>query len=148
MYNHSMANQENVKKYLAYWFQLGKRVVIGNGATHLLPQPVYRGNIYSQEFEDCWQRIISLESGDCYLEGTNETIAELLTPAWEMMPCSRCNMPIPMRNIGMPAEVCPCSNLPGWPNTDLPAPRSAINDQERLIGIRDRLLQNLSAKIK
>lgn len=148
MYNHGMANEKDVKKYLAYWFQLGKGVVIANGVANLLPQPVYRGDLYSQEFEECWQRIISLESGDCYLEGTNETIAQLLTPAWEIIPCGRCNMPIPIRNVGMPAEVCPCSDLPGWPNTDLPAPRSAVNNQERLIGIRDRLLENLSSKTK
>ncbi|AFY42657.1 hypothetical protein Nos7107_2033 [Nostoc sp. PCC 7107] len=148
MYNHGMANTEDVRKYLAYWFQLGKRVVIGHEATSLLPQPVYRSDRYSQEFEECWQKTISSESGDCYLEGTHETIAELLTSAWEILPCSRCNMPVPMRNVGMPAESCPCNDLPGWPNTDLPAPRSAIDNQDRLIGIRDRLLENLSTKTK
>jgi len=141
-----MANNENIKRYLAYWFQLGKRVVIGNGVATLLPQFVYKGDRYSQEFEDCWQRITSPESGDCYLEGTNETIAQLLTSVWEIIPCGRCNMPVPMKKLGISPETCPCHNLLSWPNTELPAPRSAVNNQEQLKGIRDRLLENFSSK--
>jgi hypothetical protein len=143
-----MASKQEVKQYLAYWFQLGKRLVIGNEETSLLPQPVYRGDRYSQEFEECWQRIISLEAGDCYLEGTRETIRELLTPAWEMMPCSRCTMPVPMRNVGMPAEACPCNNIAGWPNTEIPAPRYPVDSKQVLIGIRDRLRENISSNSK
>jgi hypothetical protein len=145
MYNRSMANKEEVKKYLAYWFQLGKRLVIDNGVAKVLPQPVYRGNSYSPEFEEYWQRITSPEASDCYLEGTDETIRELLTPAWVMVPCSRCSMPIPLRNVGMPADVCPCNDLPGWPNTDIPTPSSAVNNQEQLAAIRDRLIENSSS---
>ncbi|HIK04931.1 MAG TPA: hypothetical protein IGS40_09470 [Trichormus sp. M33_DOE_039] len=139
-----MANQTEVKKYLAHWFQLGKKVVVGNEGINLLPQPIYQGDRYSKEFEECWQKIL-LSASDCYLEGTHETIAELLTPSWEMSPCSRCLMPIPMRNVGMPALLCPCSNLPGWPNTELPNPRCPITDQEQLKIICDRLGQNLSS---
>ncbi|MBD2254344.1 hypothetical protein [Nostoc parmelioides] len=139
-----MATKEEVKIYLAYWFQLGKKVVVGNEGTHLLPQPIFQGDRYSQEFEDCWQTILSPSTGDCYLEGTEETIAELLTPGWDMIACGRCAMPVPMRNLGMPPLSCPCGSLPGWPNTELPTPRSPISSQEQLKVIRNRLSGNLS----
>src|SRR4028118_826702 len=134
-----MASEQQVKRYLAYWFQLGKKVVIRNGQSARLPQPVMAGDRYSQEFENLWQEILSPESGDCYLEATEETIAELLTPQWQLESCSRCDMPIPMRTVGMPPEACPCCDLSSWPNTELPLPRSAICSQTRLCEIRDRL---------
>ncbi|MDZ7959853.1 MAG: hypothetical protein RMY34_18550 [Aulosira sp. DedQUE10] len=137
-----MANEQDVKRYLAYWFQLGRKVVVGNGRADLLPQSVLQGDRYSDEFEDCWQTIRAV-AGESYLEGTNETIAELLTPAWEMLPCSRCEMPVPMRNVGMPALSCPCNTLPNWPNSELPPPRSPISSQEQLKLIRDRVLKNV-----
>jgi len=136
-----MASEVDVKRYLAYWFQLGKKVLIKNGQEALRPQPVIRGNGYSPEFEWCWQQILSPDSGDCHLEGTSETIAELLTPAWEVDPCSRCSMPIPVRHSGMPALTCPCNDLSSWPNTEVPAPRSPVDTHGHLIEIRDRLLK-------
>ncbi|MBD1879298.1 MULTISPECIES: hypothetical protein [unclassified Coleofasciculus] len=134
-----MASQHQVKQYLAYWFQLGKKVLIRNGQEALLPQPVIRGDRYSQEFENCWQQILSPDSGDCYLEGTAEPIAQLLTPAWDVSPCSRCTMPVPVRTVGMPPLACPCNDLSGWPNTEVPLPRSPVSSQNRLVEIRDRL---------
>jgi hypothetical protein len=65
-----MASEQQVKRYLAYWFQLGKKVVIRNGNSALSPQPVMTGDRYSDEFESIWQQILSPDSGDCYLEGT------------------------------------------------------------------------------
>ena len=135
-----MASQQEVKQYLAYWFQLGKKVVFGNGEVRLLPQQVIKGDRYSDEFEECWQKIISPEAGDCYLEGTQETIEQLLTAAWEVNPCARCTMPVPVRNVGMPPELCPCNDLSNWPNTELPQPRSPVNTKDQLTAIRDRLL--------
>lgn len=138
-----MASEYQVRKYIAYWFQLGKKVLIRNGSEALLPKSVIAGDRYSQEFEECWQKIISPDSGDCYLQGTKETIGELLTPAWEMSPCARCAMPVPLRDSGMPAECCPCNDLAHWPNTEIPQPRSPVSSQLQLSGICDRLL-NLS----
>lgn len=137
-----MASENQVKQYLAYWFQLGKKVVVNRSNQALLPYPIFRGNQYSPEFEQCWDKISSSESGDCYLEGTNETIAELLTPQWEMMLCGRCALPIPSRTVGMPPESCPCNDLPTWPNNEVPQPRSPANDRTQLNQIRDRLLNN------
>ncbi|MDZ8024638.1 MAG: hypothetical protein RMX65_032415 [Nostoc sp. DedQUE01] len=139
-----MATKQEVKVYLAYWFQLGKKVIVGNGKASILPKRVLDGDRYSEEFEECWEKILSPESADCYLEGTHETIAELLTSAWEMLPCCRCTMPVAARNVGMPALLCPCNDLFNWPNTELPTPRSPIKTQEQLKTIRDRLLNNIA----
>lgn len=142
-----MASQNQVRQYLAYWFQLGKRVLIRNGEEALLPKTVIQGDRYSDEFEKCWQEILAPESGDCYVEGTNETIAELLTPAWELNPCARCSMPVPLRNVGMPPEACPCYDLPTWPNLEIPVPRSPIDSKTHLLGLRDRLLKDAKKPI-
>ncbi|MBD2516630.1 hypothetical protein H6G93_16730 [Nostoc sp. FACHB-973] len=139
-----MATKQEVKAYLAYWFQLGKKVIVGNSQASFLPQRVLDGDRYSEEFEECWEKILSPDSGDCYLEGTQETIAELLTSAWDMLPCCRCTMPVAARNIGMPPLLCPCNDLPNWPNTELPIPRDPIKTQEQLKIICDRLLNNIA----
>ena len=135
-----MASQHQVREYLAYWFQLGKKVLIRNGSEALLPKSVTAGDRYSKEFEECWQKIIAPDSGDCYLEGTNETISQLLTPAWEIDPCARCAMPIPLQARGMPPDSCPCFDLPTWPDNETPKPRSPVSNQTQLLGIRNRLL--------
>ena len=135
-----MASASQVKQYLAYWLQLGKKVLIGNGNAALQPQIIIEGDRYSQEFESCWQTILSPESGDCYLEGTVETIDELLTPEWELSVCCRCAMPIPLQIVGMPPVCCPCSDLSGWPNLDIPPPRSPVDTQVQLESLRDRLV--------
>lgn len=136
-----MASEHQIRQYLAYWLQLGKKVVVNNGQETLLPNPVLEGDRYSKQFEECWQKILDPNSGDCYLEGTEETIKELLTPAWEMMICARCPMPLPVRVQGMPAAVCPCHNILNWPNTELPLPRPPISSQNHLTLIRNRLLR-------
>jgi hypothetical protein len=135
----TMASENQVRDYLAYWFQLGKRVLIQGGQDSLLPSPVIRGDRYSPEFEACWQTAIASESGDCYLEGTSQTIAELLSPGWEIDPCCRCSMPVPMQLLGVSSLECPCSDLAGWPNTEVPQPRSPVSSQSSLLHIRDRL---------
>lgn len=134
-----MASEQHVKEYLAYWFQLGKRIVIHGGERTLQPFPVIQGDRYSSEFEQCWELVRSLKAGDCYLEGTAETIAELLSPAWEISPCSRCAMPVPIKQQGVATLDCPCIDLPGWPNTELPQPRAPINTHVALSHVRDRL---------
>ena len=136
-----MASENQVREYIAYWFQLGKKVLIRNGSEALLPQPVITGDRYSPEFEQCWQKIISPDSGDSYLQGTEETIAQLLTPAWDISACARCTMPVPLRDAGMPPELCPCNDLANWPNTEMPQPRSPVSTKSQLSGIRDRLLR-------
>lgn len=135
----SMASEASVKQYLAYWFQLGKPVLLHNGQESLLPRPVYQGDRYSPDFERCWKRVSDPKSGDCYLQGTTETIANLLSTDWEISDCSRCSMPIPQKSLGIASLDCPCNDLPDWPNTEMPQPRGAVSNQAVLSRIRDRL---------
>jgi hypothetical protein len=134
-----MASEEQVKSYLGYWFQLGKKVVLKNGQEKLLPNPVVNGNSYSEEFERCWQRIFESKGRDCYLEGTIQTIEQLLSSGWEINPCSRCDMPVPTIDLGIQSNLCPCSDLPSWPNHELPKPRSPVDSSARLSKIQERL---------
>ena len=140
-----MASEQEVKQYLAYWFQLGKKVYVRNGQDALQPASILKRNGtdtgYSHEFEACWQQIRTAGMGNCYLEGTNQTLAEMLTQQWEISACARCEMPIPVQSAGIPDPSCPCDDLSTWPNTELPQPRSPVDSQSRLSGIRDRLLQ-------
>ncbi|MBO9999608.1 MAG: hypothetical protein J7641_11485 [Cyanobacteria bacterium SID2] len=136
-----MASETQVKDYLAHWFQLGKKIVIGNMGESRLPEPIFEGNRYSQAFEDCWQLCLSPESGDCYLEGTLKTVADLLASNWEIVACARCQMPVPMPLQGLSCLECPCHDLPSWPNEDLPKPRLPINTQVSLREICSRLIE-------
>lgn len=134
-----MASEQQVKQYLAYWFQLGKKIMLRNGKETILPKSIIEGNRYSSEFEVCWQKVISPESGDCYLEGTIQSIQELLTPAWEINPCARCKMPVPVVSLGIQPLPCPCNDLPQWPNKELPTPRSPVDNISYLNRIREHL---------
>ena len=134
-----MASQQQVREYLAYWFQLGKKIVLRQDTAPFLPSPVVQGDRYSQEFEDCWQYILTIGGKECYLEGTDQTIEALLSPTWELEDCARCEMPVPLATSGMPAQVCPCNDLPLWPNHDVPRPRAPVSSLSHLTEIRARL---------
>ncbi|OKH25052.1 hypothetical protein [Chroogloeocystis siderophila] len=136
-----MASEQEVRQYLAYWFQLGKKVILNNGQQVIKPKLVIQGDHYSQDFENCWQQLQSSNLNECYLEGTEHSIAELLSPAWEVDSCARCSMPIPIPSVGVSSLSCPCNDLPTWPNTEVPAPRSPVDSQVQLADIRDRLLE-------
>ncbi|MEP0913604.1 hypothetical protein NDI45_22065 [Leptolyngbya sp. GB1-A1] len=141
-----MASLEQVKQYLAYWFQLGKPLIVNgktsDGRSKVLPQAVIQGDRYSPEFEACWQHITSGAWKSSYLEGTIQTIEELLSSQWDISSCARCAMPVPMLGLGVQTSgECPCSDLPDWPNTELPQPRDPINSRRQLTNIRDRLSQ-------
>ena len=134
-----MASTAEVKTYLAHWFQLGKKLVWRNGEAELLPQKIIQGDRFSDEFELCWSKIMSVEGKDCYLVGGEATIQELLTPAWIVNQCARCAMPVPMVEAGTQPLDCACSDLENWPNTELPAPRSPVSSQGQLSSISQRL---------
>ncbi len=134
-----MASQSQIKTYLAYWFQLGKKVLIPKQQRALLPQSILEGDRYSQEFEHCWQKILASQGKNCYLEGTNQTLEELFSSSWDIISCARCEMPIPIVESGIQPIECPCSDLPEWPNLELPSPRSPVNTSEHLGKLRNRL---------
>lgn len=134
-----MASEEQVKFYLAYWFQLGKRVVLSSEGVAVIPQPVFTFNKYSATFENYWKQLIAPENRDSYLEGTMETIDELLSSQWDISPCARCNMPVAIMDLGIGLGDCPCHDLMGWPNQELPTPRSAIDPRKHIKEIQERI---------
>ncbi len=135
-----MAASQQVKKYLACWFQLGKQVRLQNGQQLLHPHAVLAGgDNYAPEFEACWQQIQAANPQECHLEGTSQTLADLLSDAWQITDCARCAMPVPVRDLGVSDFACPCHDLSDWPNTELPAPRSPISNQQQL----DRICQSV-----
>lgn len=134
-----MADSTAVKQYLAHWFQLGKKIVIRNGNEEIGPARIFSGDRYSSEFEECWRRAIDPASGTCYLEGTEQTIQELLSPSWELHSCARCAMPVPIKVAGPIEPICSCHDLDNWPNSDLPAPKLPANSQQQLDRVRQRL---------
>ncbi|HIK44132.1 MAG TPA: hypothetical protein IGR64_04505 [Leptolyngbyaceae cyanobacterium M65_K2018_010] len=136
-----MATQEQVRNFLAHWFQLGKPVVLAGNQGECLPAPVFYQGGYSQAFEDCWQRIMSTGGEGCYLRGTTQSIATMLTPAWEVTACARCTMPVAIPTLGMMKFPCPCHDLYSWPNYEVPIPRSAVDDQQYLSEIQKSLNQ-------
>jgi hypothetical protein len=137
---HIMANATEVKEYLGYWFQLGKGVVFPKSQAIVLPNPIFAQQYFSPTFEACWQRIIT-SAEDCYLEGTEQSLHDLLTPEWEIIRCARCTLPIPTSPSYIPSCLCPCVDLDCWPNSDLPHPRLPINRVLSLRTIHRRLLE-------
>lgn len=136
-----MAAIAEVKRYIAQWLQLGKTVVLGHEPTNKLNKIIV-GEKYSSEFESLWQEIMAIEGKNCHLSGTDVTIDQLLTPSWEISPCARCNMPIPMKLAGINCQACPCLDIPTWPNQELPSPRLPISNFTHL----SRILNKLKAK--
>ena len=136
-----MASPTQVKTYLAYWFQLGKKLIWRDRET-MLPQPVIKGDRFSPQFEECWQKIFDVGGKDCYLEGSNETIADLLSSSWDINSCARCSMPVAVLESGITPLDCLCSDLDNWPNDRLPPPRSPVNSKTQLNAIARRLQIN------
>jgi hypothetical protein len=132
-----MASTQEVRQYLAHWFQLGKKVTVPDRDS-IFTQKVLQGNIYTTEFEACWQEIIA--QPHAYVEGTDQTIAELLTDRWDVIDCARCTMPIPLPAAGLPqSQSCTCHDMPTWPNTQVPLPRAAGALLTRTTDLRQRL---------
>lgn len=134
-----MASTQQLQQYLAAWFQLGKAVTIGRTGDHICPRPVFRQGQYSPEFLRCWHKLESLGLQDCYLDGTVITLEELNSSVWEINACARCLMPIaqPIGPINRPE--CPCTDLPNWPNFDLPIPHPFEPSNAPLQRICDRI---------
>ena len=134
-----MASHRQVRTYLACWFQLNRGVILHDTGDRLCPQPVIQQSNYSPAFEACWTQVLQRKGQNCYLEGTNQTLAELMTESWELMSCPRCTLPIPVPNCPVIRLECPCSELHTWPNTQLPLPRVPFNSQHALGHICDRV---------
>ncbi|MEC4805200.1 MAG: hypothetical protein SAJ12_07475 [Jaaginema sp. PMC 1079.18] len=141
-----MAIDLQVKDYLAHWFQLGKKLIHSQSGETILPTLIYQNGKYSDEFERCWQNILQKGTGNFYLEGMPQSLQELLSSEWELVPCARCELPIPIRQIGNQSSICPCNDLASWPNDELPQPRQAVNSKNHLTKLGDRLHQQQIAQ--
>ncbi|MEM9155128.1 MAG: hypothetical protein AAGB13_08840 [Cyanobacteria bacterium P01_F01_bin.33] len=141
-----MASHSEVKAYLACWLQLGKAV---DAHCQALPDKIQLESVlgvsaFSPEFEQVW-RAISARAERCYLEGTNESIADLLSDRWAITDCSRCGLHIPVREDGqVNLGPCPCADMTEtWPNTETLPPRCYAGMVDptvlRLHQVRDRL---------
>lgn len=121
-----MATVADVKHYLATWFQVGKRVEMQGpqGSRSVYPDSVLGAESgYSPEFEQCWEWI-QAHAQHCHLQGTSETVAELLSGAWDLPDCARCRLPVPMSTRGsLAAKSCPCADIAHWPNFETIPPR-------------------------
>jgi len=137
-----MASTDQVKQYLACWFQLGKKLVVANGSEILCPETVIVNNQYSSEFENCWQKVLATGGANCHLEGVEPTIDILLSSSWVISSCVKCHMPIPQLDLGPQSDPgCPCFDIPLWPNTELPMPRSPIDNKSHLNRIKTHLIR-------
>jgi hypothetical protein len=143
-----MASQDQVKQYLAHWFQIGKPVIIRDGQLTLKPNPVLYGNRFSQAFETCWAEIMVTEGRGCYLEGTDETIADLLSHQWDISNCARCTVPVPQPIVVLEPLICPCNNLMTWPNTEMPLPHMPVDNYQHLSALQDRLMATEKTRIE
>jgi len=127
-----MANNTEVKEYLAKWLQMGKKISIDDAEIGL-PQ-VIKGEHYSPEFEQVWQKS---QEQSAYLEGTNQTIQDLLKPEWEIISCVTCELPVPTLSLGYrESRPCICDDRP---NLNTIAPRSPVTSSIYLQSISDRL---------
>lgn len=135
-----MASEIEVKEYLAYWLQLGKGILMPKSQERLFPKPIFEGTQFSKDFEQIWQKIL-VNQTSCYLEGTEQTFQELLSPAWEMVSCARCTLPMPLSRVHPPSCLCPCVDLCLWPNNELPLPKLPTLEGVRLRRVQMRLQQ-------
>jgi hypothetical protein len=141
-----MTNYDAVKKYFAQWLQMGKKVFIKKQNKFVGIKHVIRGEFYSNEFEDLWAEISDPRSGDVYLEGTDESVQDLLAPEWEIVDCARCGTSIPCLSMGpRDAQICPCHDLISLPNLETIAPREPVITAKHLSSIMSRLKQVASS---
>ncbi len=121
-----MASETLVRDYLAGWFHLGRSVVNFRTGDRHRPTTIFTLGRYSNDFETCWTTLKRNNLNAFHLEGTPHSLADLLTPAWDISPCARCGMFTPLPCAGLPSTNCSCNGLGNWPNFDLPIPRPPL----------------------
>lgn len=139
-----MATEEEVKSYLAYWFQVGKNVEIGTNREKKNVNKIFSlsSNEYSQEFNSLWEKIVE-EADTSFLEDTSFSIKKLLSSEIEIVACSVCNA-IVASGIFFTNNSCICSNIPLWPNLDIPQPKKLLDSNCALLKIVQKLMEEKS----
>jgi hypothetical protein len=134
-----MASDQDIRTYLAMWFQLGKSVVCHTTGRSIRPKNIHQIDRYSPEFEKIWHTI-SQSPHNYYLAGTDQSIQTLQSSAWEINDCARCEMPIPMCVDCTTNGGCTCQDLSFlWPNYEVPSPHLPVNNANALHTLCDRL---------
>ena len=133
-----MATSQEIKSFIAKWLQLGKSVEHVDGVHRFKPSRILGYQGYSQEFEDWWQNFEN-DAQHWTLSGTDQPLSALYSPHWEITHCARCEMPVPLQVAGVNDFACPCSDLPTWPNTELPHPHTPSESASKLRQIRLKL---------
>ncbi|NJK40648.1 MAG: hypothetical protein HC934_03430 [Acaryochloridaceae cyanobacterium SU_2_1] len=143
-----MATPQQIKEYLACWLQLGKAVCLDHQSEPRKLLQIVQGDHYSPEFEALWNQILTHDPENCYLDGSDASIAELLRENWDIIDCARCQMPVSLPKAGVASPLCPCHDLPNWPNTELPQPRIPVESNQHLQSIYQRLREPMPSAIQ
>ena len=104
------------------------------------PKPLFKVIASAATSKPAGRKSPAKGGADYYLKGTDQSIEELLSPAWEMASCARCDMIVPTPEVMFNPFPCPCNDLSSWPNEEIPQPRLPVNSQDRLSQIRNRIL--------
>lgn len=140
-----MASRTLVKTYLAQWMQMGKSVHLVQQNKEIFIHKIIQGEKYSSGFNQLWLEISTTKAQEAYLNGTDQTISDLLSNRWEIIPCARCNLLLPCLDMGARKPIsCPCDDLIGHPNLDSIAPHPPIKTLNHLDNLCDRLTQKLA----
>lgn len=143
-----MATTDQLQASLACWFQLNKAVLDTRSGDRLqCPSPLAAGR-YSPEFDGLWQHLTQQGLHHFCFEGHGVSLANLLDGTWEILPCARCSMPIPLRSLGLSPINCVCADLENWPNFDLPAPRAPLDWRQSLVNLQTRLQRPTFASLE
>lgn len=140
-----MASRTFVKNYIAQWMQMGKSVSLSTQGEQVSIYKILDGEEYSSSFNKLWDEISTTKADQAYLDGTDQTINDLLSDRWEIIGCARCSLLVPSLDLGPRVPVCcPCNDLPSHPNLDLVAPHVPVKLSTAINGLCDRLIsQNI-----
>ncbi|WP_448381610.1 hypothetical protein [Gloeomargarita sp.] len=139
-----MASPAAVREYLACWLQVGKGIVSEEGTWR--PECIRQGDHYSPEFLAYWQHMEQRGLHRYYLAGTEVSLGQLCGGDWDIVACSRCTMPVPVKVAGMMTGACPCHDLALWPNLELPLPHGVVDTRAYLAQLQVRLQEQTATK--
>ncbi len=144
-----MASRTLVKTYLAQWMQMGKSVHLPQQNKEVHIHKIIQGEKYSPVFNMLWEEISTAKAQEAYLKGTSQTISDLLSNQWEIIPCARCSLLVPCLDMGARVPIsCPCDDLIGHPNLESVAPHQPVKTLLHLDSLCDRLTQKLANQDK
>lgn len=134
-----MATKKELKAYVALWMQLGKTLEYKE-KTMLCPdiRNIYG---YTKEYDDFWEDVWK-KKDYVYLSYVNQSLGELNKEEWSLDFCAYCQMPSPLKVLGVTTDSCICGDLYLHPNKNLPLPRIPNISECKLM----KLVNKLSSK--